>query len=469
MSHRNPKVAASHASLLRAAAPTVLQYESQTMKLSRTDFPDDFLFGAATAAYQIEGSSFGGCGPSHWDTFAATPGNVHNADDGSIACDHYHRYPEDLNLLLDGNFDAYRFSTSWARVMPDGRTVNPEGLDFYDRLVDAVLERGLKPFQTLYHWELPAALADIGGWRNREIPFLFGDFTETITKKIGDRVSSIATINEPWCVSVLSHFMGIHAPGLRDIRATARAMHHIMLAHGVAVERLRAMGQKNVGIVLNFDYAEPASQSAEDIKAAGLADAIFNRWFIEGITRKTYPTEVLDGLGPHMPDAWQDDMEMIGQKLDFLGVNYYTRHIHKAAPGTPWPSIAGVDGPLPKTQSGWEIYPDGLHHFLMRMHNETGGVPLFVTENGMANDDEVQNGAVRDEIREDYILSHLGAVKQAIADGAHVKGFFYWSLLDNYEWADGYEKRFGIVHVDYETQKRTPKASYQLLQRMLAR
>lgn len=439
------------------------------MKLTRQDFPEDFLFGAATAAYQIEGSSFGGCGTSHWDTFAATPGNVRNADDGSVACDHYHRWPEDMDLLQAGNFDAYRFSTSWSRVMPDGRTVNTEGLDFYDRLVDGMLERGLRPFQTLYHWELPAALSDIGGWRNRDTVKLFGDYTDVITDKIGDRVASIATINEPWCVSVLSHFMGIHAPGLRDIRATARAMHFIMLAHGEAVSRLRAKGMKNVGIVLNFDYCQPATSSAEDVKASNLADAIFNRWFIEGITRKTWPAEALEGLGPHMPEGWQDDMERIGQKIDFLGVNYYTRHIHKAAPGTPWPSIGGVEGDLPKTQTGWEIYPDGLQHFLERMHTETGGLPLYVTENGMANADEVQNGAVRDEIREDFIASHLGAVKQAMANGANVKGFFYWSLLDNYEWSEGYEKRFGIVHVDYATQKRTAKASYHMLQRLLAK
>jgi beta-glucosidase len=443
--------------------------EDKPLKLTRHDFPEDFLFGAATAAYQIEGSRFGGCGPSHWDTFAATPGNVKNAEDGSVACEHYNRWPEDLDIMKAGNFDAYRFSTSWSRVMPDGVTVNPEGLDFYDRLVDGMLARGLSPFQTLYHWDLPSAMADQGGWVNRDTVKRFGDYTDVITKRIGDRVKAIATINEPWCVSVLSHFMGIHAPGLRDIRATARAMHHIMLAHGEAVGRLRALGQKNVGIVLNFDYCQPASTDAADVKASGLADAIFNRWFIEGITRKTWPAEVLEGLGPHMPANWQADMETIGQKIDFLGVNYYTRHIHKAAPGTAWPSIGGVEGNLPKSQLGWETYPDGLHHFLMRMHKETGGLPLYVTENGLSNADEVLNGAVRDEVREEYISGHLGAVTKAISDGANVKGFFYWSLLDNYEWAEGYHARFGIVHVDYQTQKRTPKASYHMLQRMLSR
>ncbi len=437
------------------------------MSLSRFDFPEGFLFGAATAAYQIEGSRFGGCGPCHWDSFAATPGNVKRAEDGGTACDHFHHWPADLDLLRTANMDAYRFSTSWARVMPDGVTVNPEGLAFYDRLVDGMLERGLKPFQTLYHWELPSALADKGGWTNRDTPHRFADFAETITRRLGDRVASIATINEPWCVAWLSHFIGAHAPGLRDIRAAARAMHHICLAHGLAVDRLRSMGQPNLGIVLNFDYAQPASDSPDDIRAASCADGIFNRWYIEGITRQTYPDIVLEGLAPHMPANWQDDMAMIGQPLDWLGINYYTRHIQAAAPGTPWPSIRDIPGPLPKTQMGWEIYPDGLHHFLTRMARDyVGDLPLYVTENGMANPDLPD---LPDQVREDFLFAHLAATKRAIADGANVKGFFYWSLLDNYEWAEGYEKRFGLVHVDFNSLKRTPKTSYHALAGALAR
>lgn len=438
--------------------------------LSRFDFPEGFLFGAATAAYQIEGSAFGGCGPCHWDTFAATPGNVARAEGGAVACDHYHRWPQDLDLLSQGHFDAYRFSTSWARVMPDGVTVNPEGLAFYDRLVDGMLERGLKPFQTLYHWELPSALADRGGWADRDTCFRFADFAATITRTLGDRVQAIATINEPWCVAWLSHFMGIHAPGLRDIRAAARAMHHILLAHGAAMQAMRAAGQPNLGIVLNFDHTAPATDSPADRAGAARWDAIFNRWFIEGITRKTYPAEALEGLAPHMPAGWQDDMDLIGQPLDWLGVNYYTRHFVAAAPGAPWPAIRDVPGDLPKTQMGWEIYPDGLRHFLTWLaQDQVGDLPIYVTENGMANADEVQNGQVTDRIREDYLFAHLAATKQAIADGANVKGFFYWSLLDNYEWAEGYQKRFGLVHVDYETLARTPKSSYHALARAIAR
>lgn len=438
------------------------------MTLSRFDFPPGFVFGAATAAYQIEGTAFGGCGPSHWDTFAATPGNVVRAEDGSRACDHYHQWPADLDLIRAANMDGYRFSTSWARVMPDGRTINPEGVAFYDRLVDGMLERGLKPFQTLYHWDLPSALADLGGWTNRDTCYRFADYAEAITRTLGDRVASISTINEPWCVAFLSHFLGVHAPGLRDIRATARAMHHILLAHGLGVERLRAMGQPNLGIVLNFDHTTPHTPA--DAEASNLWDGIFNTWYIEGITRKTYPEQVLAGLSSHMPDRWQDDMNVIGQPLDWLGVNYYTRHMVAAVPGAPWPALRPVTGNLPQTQMGWEIYPEGLHDFLTRLSREyVGDLPIYVTENGMANADLVDGGAVTDKIREDYLFAHLAATRQAIADGANVKGFFYWSLLDNYEWAEGYEKRFGLVHVDFDTLVRTPKSSYHALARALAR
>lgn len=440
------------------------------MDFRRSDFPDGFVFGAATAAYQIEGHKFGGAGSTHWDTFAATPGNVVRAEDGSLACDHYHRYEADLDLLKHAGMDAYRFSTSWARVLPEGRgQVNEEGLDFYDRLVDAMLERGLKPFQTLYHWEMPSALSDLGGWTNRDVAMWFGDFTDIITRRIGDRVHSVATINEPWCVAFLSHFIGAHAPGQRDIRATARAMHHVLLAHAEAMERLRTLGQQNLGIVLNFDRALPASDAEADLRAADLQDAIFNRWFIEAITKGHYPERVLDGFQPHMPAGWEDDLKRIHQPLDWLGVNYYTRHLMTETPDIPWPHIQDSPGHLPQTQMGWEIYPDGLHHFLTWLSSEyVGDTPVFVTENGMAWGDEVENGAVYDPVRMNYINDHIRATRRAIDDGANVQGFFYWSLMDNYEWAEGYEKRFGIVHVDFDTLKRTPKASYHALKAALA-
>ena len=440
------------------------------MTLKRADFPPDFLFGAATAAYQIEGHKFGGAGSTHWDTFAAGPGNVVRAEDGAVACDHYHRFGEDLDLLKDGHFDAYRFSTSWARVMPDGKTVNPEGLDYYDRLVDAMLERGLKPFQTLYHWELPSALADKGGWMNRDTCLLFGDFTDAIVDRIGDRVSAIATINEPWCISFLSHFLGHHAPGLRDFRAAARAMHHINLAHGIGMTRLREAGMDNCGIVINFDHTEPMDDSGEASRAVKTWDAIMNRWFVEAVTKGSYPQEALEGLEPHMPENWQDDMAEISQPMDFLGINYYTRHKVTLDENVVWPHIASEEGPGDKTQMGWEIYPDGLRSFLTRLSRDyVGDLPLYVTENGMAWDDKVENGAVYDPVREKFVFDHMQAIKSAIDEGANVKGFFYWSLLDNYEWAFGYEKRFGMVHVDFETLKRTPKASYHALKSAIAR
>ncbi|WP_373352861.1 GH1 family beta-glucosidase [Pseudoroseicyclus sp. CXY001] len=441
------------------------------LSFKRSDFPEGFLFGAATAAYQIEGAKFGGAGSSHWDTFAATPGNVVNMDDGALACDHFHRYEEDFDLLKAGGFDAYRFSTSWARVQPEGKGApNPEGLDFYDRLVDAMLARDLKPYLTLYHWELPSPLADIGGWANREIPERFAEFSEIVMGRIGDRVAATATLNEPWCIAFLSHFLGEHAPGLRDIRATARAMHHVMLAHGLATERLRGLGHKNLGIVLNFDRALPASDDPADVAAAALQDATFNRWFIEAITKGAYPEETLGLLGPHMPKGYEEDLaSTIKAPLDWLGVNYYTRHVFKADPDGPG-GISDVPASLPVTQMGWEIFPEGLEYFLTWLaHAQVGDTPIYVTENGMAWDDKVENGAVYDPERIGYIDGHYQAALRAIEAGANVKGFFYWSLLDNYEWAKGYEKRFGMVHVDFDTMVRTPKASYHALKAALAR
>lgn len=439
------------------------------MPFKRSDFPADFQFGTATSSYQIEGHGFGGAGKTHWDSFAATPGNVVRAENGDIGCDHYHRYEEDLDLVANAGFDSYRFSTSWARVMPEGRGApNPEGLDFYDRLTDAMLERGLKPHATLYHWELPSPLADLGGWRNRDIAGWFGDFTQVIMGRIGDRMHSVAPINEPWCVGWLSHFLGHHAPGLRDIRATARAMHHVMLAHGTAIQTMRGLGMSNLGAVFNMEWATPADDSPEAANAAALYDGYYNRFFVEGIFKGRYPDTVMEGLGPHMPDGWQDDFPTITESVDWCGINYYTRKLIAPNDG-PWPSHHEVDGPLPKTQMGWEIYPRGLRDFLIRTAEEyTGDLPLYVTENGMANHDYLAHGAVDDQARIDYLKSHLAAAGEALEAGVPLKGYMIWSLLDNYEWALGYEKRFGLVHVDFETLTRTPKASYLAIKAALA-
>jgi beta-glucosidase len=436
----------------------------------RADFPKGFLFGAATSSYQIEGHSFGGAGRTHWDDFAATPGNVVRAENGAIACDHYHRWQGDFDLMQAAGFDVYRFSTSWARVMPEGRgAVNAQGLDFYDRLVEGMLERGLKPAATLYHWELPSALADLGGWRNRDIAGWFADYTEVLMRRIGDRLWSAAPINEPWCVSWLSHFLGQHAPGLRDIRATARAMHHVGLAHGQSIAAMRSLGMGNLGAVCNMEYAAPADDSPEALQAAQLYDGYYNRWFLSAMFKGEYPADVLQGLGPHMPDGWQDDMATIRAPVDWVGINYYTRKLIAPAHG-PWPHHAEVPGPLPKTAMGWEVYPEGLAFFLRRTAQDySGDLPIYVTENGMANADTVTHGVVDDQARIDYMARHLGTICAAVAAGVPVKGYFTWSLMDNFEWSLGYDKRFGLIHVDFETLHRTPKASYHALRAALTR
>ncbi|MBF9058997.1 beta-glucosidase [Rhodobacterales bacterium HKCCSP123] len=433
------------------------------MQFQRSDFPEGFLFGVATSSYQIEGHAHGGAGPTHWDSFAATPGNVVRAEHGQRACDHYHRWEEDLDLIRNLGADVYRFSTSWARVLPEGTgTPNAEGLDFYDRLVDGMLARGIKPAATLYHWELPQALADKGGWRNADMPHWFAEFTETVMARIGDRVWSAAPINEPWCVGWLSHFDGVHAPGMRDIRATARAMHHILLSHGRSIEVMRGLGMGNLGAVCNFEWVTPASDTPEDIAAAARYDAIYNRFFLGGLFHGAYPQEVLEGLGPHLPEGWQDDFDTIRAPLDWLGVNYYTRKIIRHADGA-WPNYAEAPTRLPLTQMGWEIYPDGLRDLLIRNAREySGDLPIHVTENGMANPDTPDTP---DTARIDYLDAHLAAVQEAIAAGAPVAGYYCWSLMDNYEWSLGYEKRFGLVHVDFDSLARTPKASYQALAR----
>lgn len=436
----------------------------------RSAFPPGFLFGTATSAYQIEGQAAGGAGPSHWDTFAATPGNVRRGANGARACDHYHRWAEDLDLVAGAGFDLYRFSTSWARVMPEGRgAVNPEGLDFYDRLVDGMHARGLKPALTLYHWELPAALADLGGWRNRETALRFGDFAEVIGRRLGDRLHSIAPINEPWCAGWLGHFEGVHAPGLRDIRATAHAMHHLLLGHGRAIEALRGLGLGTLGAVCNFEHVLPADESPEAAAAAARHDAIMNRFFAEALFLGHYPAEVLAGIAPHLPPGWEADFPAIQAPLDWFGINYYTcKRIAPAAAPALWPGYAAAPGPLPKTALGWEICPEGLEALLIRIARDyTGALPLLITENGMAAQDTLAQDACEDADRIAYHAAHLEACRRAIAAGVPLAGYTAWSLLDNFEWAEGYEARFGLVHVDFESLQRTPKASYAAFRRAL--
>jgi beta-glucosidase len=428
--------------------------------VDRGQFGPDFVFGTATAAYQIEGGQIDGRGSCIWDTFAATPGNVKQADDGKTACDHYHLWPQDLDLIRDGGFGGYRFSLAWPRLIPEGtRAVNQAGIDFYDRLIDGMLERGLKPFATLYHWDLPSTLQDKGGWMNRDIGGWFADYAALVGKHFGDRLHATATINEPWCVSVLSHILGIHAPGYRDLRAGARAMHHVLYAHGMAVDALRANGVKNIGIVTNLEKSEPASEKEEDYRAFDIGDALFNRWFLGGIYKGQYPEVLTNILDPYLPKDYQKDMETVSRPLDWAGINYYSRGLYTWDATRPAFPIKQVKGPLPTNDLGWEIYPKGLTDLLVRVSKEYTKLPLYVTENGMSE--------TNDERRVQFYDDHLKAVLEAQKQGADVRGYFAWSLLDNYEWAEGYSSRFGIVHVDYPTQRRTPKGSYRAFQGML--
>ena len=430
------------------------------MTMHREDFPADFIFGAATSAYQIEGQKSGGAGPTHWDTFARRHGAIADGTDGATTCDHYHRFADDIALMR--GLDAYRFSINWARVLPQGRGApNPDGLDFYDRLVDSCLANGLRPFITLYHWEMPQALAERGGWADHDTPLWFADFAELVARRIGDRAHAFATLNEPWCSAWLGHFEGIHAPGAKSLPQAARAMHNLLRGHGEALARLRDMGLKNLGIALNFEPTAPARDSDADKQAARRHDALINRWFLEALLTGAYPQEALEGLSPHLPENWQQDMPGIRAPLDWLGVNYYTRAIIADDPAAPWPGIFRQTGPLPKTAMGWEIYPQGLADVVRRIGAASdNALPLYITENGIALEDAPTGGHCTDPARWQFIQSHLQQLAVVMDEGAPVRGFFYWSLLDNFEWAEGHRKRFGLVHVDFESQKRTPKASY---------
>ncbi len=430
---------------------------------SRADFGKDFVFGVATASFQIEGGQTDGRGSSIWDTFSATPGNTDNGDTGVRACDHYNRWPEDLDLIRDGGFDAYRFSFAWPRLIPEGAgAINQAGIDYYDRLIDGMIERGLKPYATLYHWDLPSSLQDKGGWLNRDIGKWFADYAALIQNRFGDRLASIATINEPWCVAFLSHILGAHAPGFRDLRAGARAMHHVLYAHGSAVNAIRAEGGSNLGIVLNLSYGMPATDSEADKNATRLWDGVFNRWYLDGLLKSEYPKDVVSAIEPYLPQGFEKDLDVVGTPIDWLGINYYSRNLMAHDPDRQVFPVKQVEGPLEKTEMGWEIYPEGLENLLVRIKDEYPAIPLYVTENGMA---EVEG--IEDPRRANYYSDHLKSVLRAKQRGVDMRGYFAWSLLDNFEWSFGYSKRFGLVHVDYQTQKRTPKASYRAFQGLL--
>ncbi len=457
-------------------------------------FPPTFLFGAATAAYQIEGAAHeDGRRDSIWDVFCRVPGAVVNADNGDIACDHYHRYRDDVTLMANLGLQTYRFSTSWSRVRPDGGALNPKGVDFYSRLVDELLGHGILPWLTLYHWDLPQALEEAGGWANRDTAYRFAEYALDMHDALGDRVTNWTTLNEPWCSSFLSYIGGEHAPGRQDPAAGLAAGHHLLLAHGLGVQALRARDpQLRLGITLNLTVADPLDPSdPADVDAARRIDGQFNRFFLDPIFRGEYPTDVLEdvaGLG--LEAAVQlDDLSIISAPIDALGVNYYHGELVGArlpsepmttqAPSerpkrSPFPAAGGVHWharALPRTAMNWEVQPEGLTRLLCRVHHEytdAAGVSLAVTENGAAYDDTVgPDGAVHDDERVLFLRQHLAAILDAIDDGVPVRGYFYWSLLDNFEWAWGYDKRFGIVHVDYETQERTLKDSALVYRRII--
>jgi beta-glucosidase len=416
-------------------------------------FGRDFIWGVATSAYQIEGATAeDGRGASIWDTFAATPGNTRNGDTGAIACDHYHRWRDDIALIRDLGVDAYRFSIAWPRVQPLGSGAwNEKGLAFYDQLVDELLAQGIRPHATLYHWDLPQALQDAGGWAERATAYLFADYAEQMGRRLGDRLASLATHNEPWCTAVLGHQTGQFAPGLRDGALATQVSHHLLLSHGLALQSLRAAGVRcPLGIVLNQSSSTPASNSPADRALADKLYAGYVRWYMEPLLLGHYPN-IADVTPPSME---RGDMALISTPLDFLGINYYTRLWASAAtPPQPAPK------PLGETDMGWEIYPDGLRELLLDLHTRYRLPPVYLMENGMANADAVVNGAINDAPRIDYLRRHLEALAEARAAGVDVRGYFAWSLLDNYEWDSGYSKRFGLVHVDYATQERTLKAS----------
>ncbi len=433
-------------------------------------FPPDFLWGAATASYQIEGAAReDGRGQSIWDHFAATPGKVYRGDTGDVAADHYHLMSEDVALMAQLGLGGYRFSIAWPRILPEGRgAVNARGLDFYDRLVDTLLAQGITPFATLYHWDLPLTLEQQGGWPNRETAYVFADYAEVVAKRLGDRVAGWITMNEPWCTAYLGYGIGVHAPGVRDRQAAMNAGHHVLLAHGMAVPRLRAHSAPavQVGITLNFTPVYPADDRPETLRDADHADAFANRWFIDPLYRGVYPEGMFEDLGLEPPPMQDGDLATISVPIDFLGVNNYTRSLVRGAPAsqTPPPSDAcAMVAPVPGacyTEMGWEIHPQSLTDLLVRLHREYHIPAMYVTENGAAFAD-VWNGEdlVRDPRRVDYLREYIGSLAQALEQDVPLRGYFVWSLMDNFEWAEGYSKRFGIVYIDYPTQRRILKES----------
>ncbi len=419
-------------------------------------FPKDFVWGVATSAFQIEGASReDGKGPSIWDEFCRVPGVIADASNGDIACDHYHRLSSDLDMIADLGVDAYRFSISWPRVRPGGAGAwNEKGIAFYERLIDGLLARNIKPYLTLNHWDLPAELQTHGGWANRDTVHRFVEYAEGIGARFGNKVASITTHNEPWVMAVLGHETGEFAPGIKSRKIAIQASHHLLLSHGMAVRALRAQGCKvPLGLVLNLSPIHAATDSPADKAKAKLEDGRLVRWYLDPVFKGSYPQDVIDDMGADAPIVEAGDMQAIAAPIDFLGVNYYTRAVISA--GERWD--AKSQG-LEVSAMGWEVYPKGLTELLVRLHKDYP-VPLYITENGGAFDDVLEEGHIDDKQRTAYIARHIAAVAEAMRQGVNMAGYMVWSLMDNFEWSSGYNRRFGIVHVDYATQKRTLKDS----------
>lgn len=426
-------------------------------------FPDGFLWGAATAAYQIEGAVHeGGRGESIWDRFSHTPGTVVNGDTGDIACDAYHRWPGDIAIMRELGLQAYRFSIGWSRVVPTGKgAAHREGLDSYDQLVDGLLAAGIEPWVTLYHWDMPQTLEDDGGWPNRDIADRFAEYTDAVTRRLGDRVQHWITINEPWCVAFLGYLLGIHAPGRRNLKDAIAASHTTLLAHGKAMEVIRAnVKGARAGITLNLSHVYPVGDLERDQQAAQVADGFTNRWFLDPVFGRGYPQDILEFLGEAAPDVRPGDLDLIARPTEFLGINtYQPTYVNYDPQGmfgqVGLPRVAGE-----RTAMDWIVKPEGLFDLLTRVHADYAPEQLVITENGSAWDDPAPvAGRVADPRRVDYLHGHLLAARDAIAAGVPLAGYFAWSLLDNFEWAEGYTKRFGITYVDYATQARTIKDS----------
>ncbi|MGW0658768.1 GH1 family beta-glucosidase [Streptodolium elevatio] len=429
-----------------------------------SEFPEDFVWGAATSAYQIEGAvAEDGRLPSIWDTFSRVPGAVANGDTGDVACDHYHRSSEDVALMRSLGLGAYRFSVAWPRIVPTGSgPVNARGLAFYDRLVDELLAAGIRPFATLYHWDLPQGLQDVGGWTSRATAERFAEYAGAVAAALGDRVTDWTTLNEPLCSAWIGHLEGRMAPGLTDLEAAVRASYHLLLGHGLATQAIRAEAPRTpqVGYVVNLSPIEPASDRLEDVAAAVRADGHVNRWWLDPVHGRGFPADMRELYGVDLPER-SGDLAVIAQPLDYLGINYYFRQIVTADPDGPAPYARQLPVPgSPVTGMDWEVHPDGLEELLVRAAAEYGARRLYVTESGAAWPDTVDaDGEVRDAERTAYLEGHLAACGRALVRGVPLAGHFAWSLLDNFEWAYGYAHRFGLVHVDYETQRRTMKDS----------